>query len=84
MGKRLTSVTGFTDLAISTFFTYLGTAGSTEWQDNMVARIEAANAYASDDDWKRVGEPIGKLAAQLLQYDIPQYDNSYSNYTVNG
>lgn len=83
LGKRSTSISGIVDLLIGAAFTYMNEIGSASWQRDVESRIETANYSGNEEDWKKVGEPVGELVANFLRYQVPSYDFNYGNYTRN-
>ena len=77
LGKSMTSVAGFVNMAIVSGFTYLNEIGSQEWQNNVINLINEANIDGSDQAWMAVGTPVGELIANFFNYNVPNYDFQY-------
>ena len=50
---------------------------STKWQNKLVSALDKANYDDTDQNWKAVGAPRGKLVASVFEYEIPNYDFMY-------
>jgi len=74
--KNLSTTTGFmTRLAII----YLTTIRSESWRKDLIDKLDKANFDDTDENWKAVGDPIGKLIAKIFEYEIPNYDFMYGD-----
>ena len=72
--KNMASTTG---LATRLLIVYLTTINSESWQNKVIRAIDNANYYDTDESWKAVGVPIGKLMSKIFEYEIPNYDFMY-------
>ena len=49
----------------------------------MIDAIDDANYSGLDEDWKKVGYPIGDLLAYMANYEVPNYDFVYGDNARN-
>ena len=49
----------------------------------MIDAIDDANYTGLDEDWKKVGYPIGDLLAYMFNYEVPNYDFVYGDNARN-
>ena len=68
LGQRASSAAGLTDLAISSYYSYLEDCGDEAWQADMIQRIDNANNAGTRAAWQEVGQPLGALMADFLYY----------------
>ena len=83
LSQQFKGVSGLASIAITLVFTYLSYLSKEKWTTQLVTAIDQANYTGLDEDWKNVGKPIGELIANLVKYEIPNYDFVYGDNARN-
>jgi hypothetical protein len=83
LANQFKSPSGLASFGIKLIFTYLGYLSSNAWTQKLIDAINQANYTGMDEDWKKVGVPIGELLAFMANYEIPNYDFVYGDNARN-
>ncbi|CDW73830.1 UNKNOWN [Stylonychia lemnae] len=81
MAKRVQSVGGFLHMIINLLFRFFAQTGNEEWTKSVVDAIDQANISGLDEDWEKVGYPIGQLIAEFFNFEVPDFDLKYGVFT---
>eukprot|EP00347_Sterkiella_histriomuscorum_P007653 403348093 len=79
MGKRFSSLSGFLHMVVNLFFRYLAQFSDPLWTQSIIDSIDIANYSGLDEDWEKVGYPLGDLIAEFFNFEIPNYDYKYGD-----
>lgn len=83
LSQMFKSISGLASFAIKLVFAYLSYLNAEKWTTQLINAIDQANYTGLDEDWKKVGMPIGELLAYLANYEIPNYDFVYGDNARN-
>ena len=82
LGTKVSDLSGFLNLIVNIFFRYETTIGDINWRNNVIASINSANLSNDPVDWEHVGGYLGKLFAEFMYFEIPNYDYTYNPITT--
>ena len=64
-------------MIVNLFFRYYAQTSDDVWRQGVIDAIDKANYSGLDEDWEKVGYPLGELAAEFFNFEIPNYDYKY-------
>ena len=82
LGKRVNSLSGFFDMCVNLFFRYFQITEDLAWQQSIIDAIDQANLSGAEEDWEKVGYPVGAMFAEFMNFEIPSFELQYGEYNT--